>query len=242
MLVGRAGSVSGQRPGRGRLSRSAEFDRVFRHGRSHAGRDLVLYVFPRAAEAQDRGSSAARPVGVAQGGRRRRAQPGQAPAARGVRRREQPPARRHRRRASWRGAERASWPSARAWPGSARRCASCWPRSRASQTPRMTPPCSRRLQTETRRPPPSPGMPDAPPQPHRAADPRSTSGCSRRPSASAASTTRRALSTRCRRSSDTAYSAGLSWPGGGCFAATPGVTAGFDPVSRTSGCSSLGLP
>ena len=31
----------------GRLSRSAEFDRVFRHGRSHAGRDLVLYVFPR---------------------------------------------------------------------------------------------------------------------------------------------------------------------------------------------------
>ncbi len=38
---------SGQRPGRGRLSRSAEFDRVFRQGRSHAGRDLVLYVFPR---------------------------------------------------------------------------------------------------------------------------------------------------------------------------------------------------
>jgi ribonuclease P protein component len=38
-----------QRPGRGRLSRSAEFDRVFRQGRSHAGRDLVLYVFPRSA-------------------------------------------------------------------------------------------------------------------------------------------------------------------------------------------------
>jgi ribonuclease P protein component len=38
------------RPGRGRLSRSAEFDRVFRHGRSHAGRDLVLYVFPRGAD------------------------------------------------------------------------------------------------------------------------------------------------------------------------------------------------
>jgi ribonuclease P protein component len=38
------------KPGRGRLSRSAEFDRVFRHGRSHAGRDLVLYVFPRGAE------------------------------------------------------------------------------------------------------------------------------------------------------------------------------------------------
>jgi ribonuclease P protein component len=41
---------SAQRPGRGRLSRSAEFDRVFRHGRSHAGRDLVLYVFPGGAE------------------------------------------------------------------------------------------------------------------------------------------------------------------------------------------------
>ena len=39
--------MSPQRKGRGRLSRSAEFDRVFRQGRSHAGRDLVLYVFPR---------------------------------------------------------------------------------------------------------------------------------------------------------------------------------------------------
>jgi ribonuclease P protein component len=51
MVAGRAGSVSAQRPGRGRLSRSAEFDRVFRHGRSHANRDLVLYVFPRGEDA-----------------------------------------------------------------------------------------------------------------------------------------------------------------------------------------------
>jgi ribonuclease P protein component len=29
------------------LSRSADFDRVFRHGRSQASRELVLYVFPR---------------------------------------------------------------------------------------------------------------------------------------------------------------------------------------------------
>jgi ribonuclease P protein component len=29
------------------LSRSADFDRVFRHGRSQGGRELVLYVFPR---------------------------------------------------------------------------------------------------------------------------------------------------------------------------------------------------
>jgi ribonuclease P protein component len=33
---------------KGRLSRSAEFDRVFRQGRSHANRYLVLYAFPRA--------------------------------------------------------------------------------------------------------------------------------------------------------------------------------------------------
>ncbi len=39
------------RPGRarrGRLSRSAEFDRVYRESRSHGNRFLVLYAFPRA--------------------------------------------------------------------------------------------------------------------------------------------------------------------------------------------------
>jgi ribonuclease P protein component len=58
---------SGQRPGRGRLSRSAEFDRVFRQGRSHAGRDLVLYVFPRGGDEGDRrlGLSVSRKVGGA---------------------------------------------------------------------------------------------------------------------------------------------------------------------------------
>jgi ribonuclease P protein component len=67
MLVGRAGAVSGQRPGRGRLSRSAEFDRVFRQGRSHAGRDLVLYVFPRGGENEPSrlGLSVSRKVGGA---------------------------------------------------------------------------------------------------------------------------------------------------------------------------------
>jgi ribonuclease P protein component len=35
---------------RRRLSRSAEFDRVYRHGRSVAGRNLVLYVFPRSRD------------------------------------------------------------------------------------------------------------------------------------------------------------------------------------------------
>jgi ribonuclease P protein component len=66
MAAGRAGSVSAQRPGRGRLSRSAEFDRVFRHGRSHAGRDLVLYVFPGGADGSSRlGLSVSRKVGGA---------------------------------------------------------------------------------------------------------------------------------------------------------------------------------
>jgi ribonuclease P protein component len=35
------------RPARRRLSRSAEFERVYRHGRSKANRFLVLYAFPR---------------------------------------------------------------------------------------------------------------------------------------------------------------------------------------------------
>ena len=38
------------RPKRGRLSRSAEFERVYRHGRSVANRFLVLYAFPRAGD------------------------------------------------------------------------------------------------------------------------------------------------------------------------------------------------
>jgi ribonuclease P protein component len=68
MAAARAGAVSAQRPGRGRLSRSAEFDRVFRQGRSHAGRDLVLYVFPRGSEDDDArrlGLSVSRKVGGA---------------------------------------------------------------------------------------------------------------------------------------------------------------------------------
>jgi ribonuclease P protein component len=39
-----------RRPRSGRLSRSADFDRVYRRGRSHGNRHLVLYVFPRGTE------------------------------------------------------------------------------------------------------------------------------------------------------------------------------------------------
>jgi ribonuclease P protein component len=52
---------------RRRLSRSAEFDRVYREGRSHAGRHLVLYSFPREADAEPPrlGLSVGRKVGGA---------------------------------------------------------------------------------------------------------------------------------------------------------------------------------
>jgi ribonuclease P protein component len=36
-----------ERRKRGRLSRSGDFDRVYRDGRSHSNRFLVLYAFPR---------------------------------------------------------------------------------------------------------------------------------------------------------------------------------------------------
>jgi ribonuclease P protein component len=59
--------VPGARPPRrGRLSRSAEFDRVLRSGRSHAGRDFVLYLFPRGGDEPARlGLSVSRKVGGA---------------------------------------------------------------------------------------------------------------------------------------------------------------------------------
>jgi ribonuclease P protein component len=63
------GSPGGRRK-RGRLSRSGDFDRVYREGRSHANRFLVLYAFPRgdreAAEEDTRlGISVSRKVGGA---------------------------------------------------------------------------------------------------------------------------------------------------------------------------------
>jgi ribonuclease P protein component len=56
----------GRSPKRRRLSRSAEFERVYRQGRSKSNRFLVLYAFPREEEAaggdgHGRGESAAGP-------------------------------------------------------------------------------------------------------------------------------------------------------------------------------------
>src|SRR3954468_17923755 len=53
---------------RRRLSRSGEFERVYREGRSHASRHLVVYAFPRAADADSEprlGVSVGRKVGGA---------------------------------------------------------------------------------------------------------------------------------------------------------------------------------
>src|SRR5688500_5635792 len=52
---------------RNRLSRSADFDRVYREGRSHASRYLVVYAFPRSSDADEPrlGISVGRKVGGA---------------------------------------------------------------------------------------------------------------------------------------------------------------------------------
>ena len=58
----------GRRRGRRqRLSRSAEFDRVFREGRSHASRQLIVYAFPNSESAGEPrlGVSVGRKVGGA---------------------------------------------------------------------------------------------------------------------------------------------------------------------------------
>ena len=55
-------------PRRRRLSRSAEFERVYRQGRSKGNRFLVLYTFPREAPAEEGprlGLSVSRKVGGA---------------------------------------------------------------------------------------------------------------------------------------------------------------------------------
>lgn len=58
--------MTARRPARGRLSRSAEFERVYRQGRSTANRHLVLYWFPNpSAEKPRLGLSVSRKVGGA---------------------------------------------------------------------------------------------------------------------------------------------------------------------------------
>ncbi len=58
----------GRGPKRRRLSRSAEFERVYRQGRSKGNRYLVLYAFPRADEGPDEGPRLGLSVGRRVGG------------------------------------------------------------------------------------------------------------------------------------------------------------------------------
>src|SRR5919199_4857601 len=73
--MGAAGQrQGGRRGGRRRLSRSADFDRVFREGRSFASRHLVLHAFPRvgadaSASEQAGGEEPAPRLGVSVGRR-----------------------------------------------------------------------------------------------------------------------------------------------------------------------------
>jgi ribonuclease P protein component len=61
--------VGAQRgPKRRRLSRSAEFERVYRQGRSKGNRYLVLYAFPRADEESQEGPRLGLSVGRRVGG------------------------------------------------------------------------------------------------------------------------------------------------------------------------------
>jgi ribonuclease P protein component len=58
--------MTARSPRRSRLSRSSEFERVYRHGRSSANRHLVLYAFPNAEIDEPRlGLSVSRKVGGA---------------------------------------------------------------------------------------------------------------------------------------------------------------------------------
>ena len=65
--MGRGEGGAPRRSKRQRLSRSAEFDRVYREGRSHASRYLVVYAFPREARDDEPrlGVSVGRKVGGA---------------------------------------------------------------------------------------------------------------------------------------------------------------------------------
>ena len=137
-----AGRPSGGRsPKRRRLSRSAEFERVYRQGRSKSNRFLVLYAFP-SGRGIVRGAvrrSAARAIRIAPRRRRGGSHAREAASARGVLG-GGGAASRAGRIMSWsRARTPASWRSARAWPVFERPSPSWSTRWRRGRGPRRAP-------------------------------------------------------------------------------------------------------
>jgi ribonuclease P protein component len=67
-MAPRGGRGRAGRGKRNRLSRSADFDRVYREGRSHASRHLVVYAFPGGEREGDEGPRLGVSVGRKVGG------------------------------------------------------------------------------------------------------------------------------------------------------------------------------
>jgi ribonuclease P protein component len=63
------GAAAGRRGKRRRLTRSGDFDRAFRQGRSYAGRHLVLHAFPRPADEVGENAESLPRLGVSVGRR-----------------------------------------------------------------------------------------------------------------------------------------------------------------------------
>ena len=186
---------------RRRLSRSGDFDRVYREGNSRGNRFLVLYSFARRDD-ESSDERAARSLGRPQDRQGGDPEQGEAGGPRGVLgalRRARGRARlRDRRPPGRRGPARARGPGRPpllAWRS--------WWTTRARSVCRETVPL----------------------RPADRPDPRSTSASSRRRSPLAAATTRPAPTTPSRRSASSGRSAARSWPAGACCAATPSATA-----------------
>ena len=203
--------TGGRTPKRRRLSRSAEFERVYRQGRSKANRFLVLYAFPRedeepadrdAADGPRLGLSVSRRVGGAVDRTR---------------------VKRVLREAFWAEAERlppgadyvvVARPDSRelaereGMPGVRTALAELVDQLPRRKGRRRVSIASRIVLAPVR------GV---------------LSASSRRRCRAAASTTRPARRTRCRRWRATAYSAGSSWPSGVCSGATRSATVVMTP-------------
>ncbi len=220
---------------RGRLSRSAEFERVYRQGRSTANRHLVLYAFPeRSTERPRLGLSVSRKVGGAVERNRvkrllreafARVEPELAPGpGRGARRPPRGPrAGRARGPRGCRGGARRAGLKGRASRGRGGRRRSRRSRELDGSVVRVAEGSCARARLVARA------------LVHRP-DHRLPARGSRPRFQGAASTSQRARAMRLRRSASTAYLGAWCWPAGACSGAIRGATAGTIRC-RPSECS-----